>query len=76
MVNSLSKIEHLRERCTGVAKEFFTELERHPHFSEVVEILDKVDGPISRADIEDAFIQVARKRARPMGKLELFCIAP
>lgn len=66
MANTL-KIERLRERCTDFAKEFLAQIERHPDFPEVVEIVSKLDGGISRADIEDAFIQVAKKRARLRG---------
>lgn len=74
MANTLSKIEHLRERCTDVAEEFLAQIEGHPDFTEVVEIVSKLDGGISRADIEDAFIQVAKKRARFPGNLALLGI--
>lgn len=67
MANTLSKIEHLRERCTDFAKDFLDQIERHPDFPEVVEIVSKLDGGISHADIVDAFIQVAKKRARLRG---------
>ena len=68
MANTLSKIEHLRERCTDFAKDFLDQIEQHPDFPEVVEIVSKLDGGISRADIEDALIQVAKKRTRLRGK--------
>ena len=68
MANTLSKLEHLRERCTDVAKEFLAQIEQHPEFPKVVEIVSKLDGGISHADIVDAFIQVAKKRARLRGK--------
>lgn len=55
-----SDIERLRARCNGFAEKFLRDLQQHPQFPEVVEELLKIEGRITRIDIEQAFFRVAR----------------
>ena len=53
-----SEIERLRTRCNGFAEKFLRDLEKHPHFPEVVEELLRIEGKITRIDIEQVFFRV------------------
>ena len=53
-----SDIDRLRGRCNGFAEKFLRDLEKHPQFPEVVAELLKIEGKITRIDIEQVFFRV------------------
>lgn len=62
MSDILSKIEILRTRCSGFAEEFLRELEPSPTFPQILDKLMELQGPIARADIERALLELTRER--------------
>ena len=53
-------LDLVRGRCTGFAEEFLRELESHPHFPHLLDRLTALAGPITRSDIERAFLELRK----------------
>lgn len=58
--DGMSDIEGLRGRCTGFAEKFLRDLEQHPQFAEVVQGLLRIEGRITRIDIEQVFLTLQK----------------
>ncbi|HET7596550.1 MAG TPA: hypothetical protein VFK15_06425 [Burkholderiales bacterium] len=56
-----NRLGMLEARCSVFAAELLRQLHHHPRFSELMDILEAIDGPIYRGDVENALMQVNEK---------------
>jgi hypothetical protein len=61
MAHNPDAIDLLQGRCTGFAVDFLRELKANPRFPAIVDRLTKLDGLITRSDIERVLLEL-RKR--------------
>lgn len=60
MADNLNAIDLLRGRCTGFAADFLHELEANPQFPTILDRLTKLDGLITRSDIERVLLELRK----------------
>ena len=51
----------LEARCTAFAAELLRQLEHHPKLPELMGMLEAIDGPIYRGDVETALLRFNAK---------------
>ena len=51
------RLQMLETRCSEFAKELLRQLKNHPLFPSVMGKLERIEGPIYRTDVEQAFLE-------------------
>ena len=60
MADNLDTIDLVQGRCTGFALDFLRELKVNPEFPKIVDRLTKLDGLITRSDIERVVLEIRK----------------
>ena len=61
MVPCENRFQLLEARCTTFAAELLRQLKHHPKLSELMGMLEAIDGPIYRGDVETALLRFNAK---------------
>ena len=54
------RLKALEARSSGFAVELLRQRTDHPRFPEVIDKLERIEGPVFRGDVEEAFYQLSK----------------
>ena len=60
MAQEDDRLKALEARSSGFAVELLRQLTAHPGFTELVDKLERIEGPVFRGDVEEAFYQLSK----------------